>query len=103
MSTPFEIPLSANPQIFIITLNQIDYNINLYWCDPANCWVIDISDTSGNKILSGIPLVTGVDLLEPYSYLNFGGQLIVQTDHTTLEVPTFDNLGTNGHLYWVTQ
>lgn len=101
MSTPYEIPLSASPQTFSISLNKVDYNITLEWCDPSNAWKIDIADVNNVKILSGIPLVTGVDLLEPYAYLNFGGQLIVQTDHDTDAVPTFENLGANGHLYWV--
>jgi len=62
-------------------------------------WIINIADPSGNPILSGIPMVTGVDLLEQFGYLNFGFQLIAQTDNAPDVVPTFADLGTTGHLY----
>lgn len=101
MTTPYEIPLSPDAQNFSITLNNVDYNFSLQWNEPSAAWKIDIADSNNVNILCGIPLITGVDLLEPYAYLNFGGQLIVQTDHDTDNVPTFDNLGINGHLYWI--
>jgi hypothetical protein len=53
-------------------------------------------------LVSGIPLVTGVDLLAPYAYLGFGGELLVATDGNTAAVPTYANLGTGSHLYFVT-
>lgn len=67
----------------------------------AASWVLDISDVSNNPILQGIPLVTGGDLLEPFGYLNLGFQLIAQSDFDPSAPPTFDNLGTTGHLYVV--
>ena len=103
MTTAYEIPLSPYPQTFEITLGKVDYIINLQWCDPANAWKIDISDINGTNILCGIPLVTGIDLLQPYAYLNFGGSLVAQTDHDINAVPTYDNLGTVGHLAWIVQ
>lgn len=102
MITPYEIPLTPMPQLFSIALNNIQYTILLQWCDPANCWKIDIQDVNGVNILAGIPLVTGVDLLQPYKYLNFGGSLVAQTDHDINAIPTYDNLGVTSHLLWIT-
>jgi hypothetical protein len=51
--------------------------------------------------VSGIPLVTGVDLLSQYSYLGIPGALLVTTDRGAGEVPTFDGLGVTSHLYYV--
>ena len=62
-------------------------------------WIIDIADSSGNAIVSGIPMVTGVDLLEQYSYLNFGFQMVAQTDNAPDTVPDYSGLGSTGHLY----
>ena len=78
------------------------YNLTLKWNDAVQAWVMDIADSAGNNILSGIPLVTGEDLLAPFGYLNFGGQLIVQTDNSINDVPTFTNLGSSGNLFFVT-
>lgn len=98
----YEIPTSADQQTFIINLNGLDYNLVLYWNNINQTWMLNIGDTKNNKILSGIPIVANVDLLKPYSYLNFGGQLIAQTDRSPDSPPTFSNLGTNGHIYFVT-
>ncbi|MHA6574564.1 phage baseplate plug family protein [Pseudomonas yamanorum] len=99
----FEIPLSPDPQTFSISLSGIDYRLTVQWrnADQAG-WVLDIADTSANPIIQGIPLVTGVNLLEQYAYLGFAGVLWVQTTADPDAVPTFDNLGVGSHLYWWT-
>jgi len=98
----YEIPLSPTPQRFSITLAGVEYQLVVRWVDALEGgWAIDIGDSNGAPIVSGAPLVTGVDLLAQYKYLNFGGQLIVQTDHSVDAVPTFDNLGETSHLFFV--
>lgn len=101
MSTQYEIPLTAQKQYFVITLAGTQYKFSLSWNDHEDAWVLNISDGSGNAILSGVPLVTGVDLLAQFAYLGFGFSLYVGTDHDTYAQPTETNLGTNSHLYAV--
>ena len=72
------------------------------WNKWAACWMVDIADVNGAPIISGVAVVTGADLLEQFKYLNLGGQLIAQTDHNTDAVPTFKNLGKDGHVYYAT-
>lgn len=102
MSTTFEIPLIASPQKFSIAMGGVTYIARVLWNEKSNCWVLDLLDLNGNEILTGTPLVTGADLFEQFEYLEFGGQLIVQTDHNPDAVPTFFNLGTSGHLFYIT-
>jgi hypothetical protein len=97
-----EIPLSPDNQIFSIDLAGVTYRLTVLWNTPAAVWVLDIADILDNPILQGIPLVTGVDLLSPYPYLNFGGKLIAQTDNVPDVPPTYNDLGITGHLYFVT-
>lgn len=99
MSTPYEIPLSPQPQMFGIAIAGTTYTLTATWNWVNASWIINIADSSGNPILSGIPMVTGADLLEQFGYLNFGFQLIAQTDNAPDVVPTFADLGTTGHLY----
>jgi hypothetical protein len=99
----FEIPTTPTPQEFAITLGGVQYRVTLKWNVASNAWVIDFADTNGVPILAGVPLVTGVDLLEPYAYLNFGGKLYALTDNDADAPPTFVNLGVAGRLYWVTE
>lgn len=98
----FEVPLSPQPQRFSVPLAGLTYNLKVRWCATAACWMLDIADAEGNPIVQGIAIITGADLLEQYAYLGIGGQLIAQTDHNVDAVPTFDNLGDIGHLYFVT-
>ncbi len=97
----YEIPLSAEAQTFTISLGGADYNLSLLWNMVSNSWTLDILDAQNIPLVRGIPLVANVDLLAPYPYLNFGGQLIAQTDGSPNIPPTYDNLGANSHLYFV--
>lgn len=99
MTTAYEIPLSPEPQTFSIALAGTTYDFNVQWNVQNASWIIDISDASGNPIVSGIPMVTGVDLLEQYAYLGLKFKLIAQTDNAPDTVPAFGNLGTTAHLY----
>ena len=103
MSTPYEIPLTPVPQTFAIKLGGTQYSLTVYWNTPAACWMLDIFDSTGTTaVLTGVALVTGVDLLGQFKYLNLGGQLTAQTDGQPLIPPTLGNLGITGRLYFVT-
>jgi len=101
MSTAYEIPLRAIPQSFTITLGGTPYDLTVRWNAANATWIVDFYSTSGVLILGGVPLVANVDLLAQYGYLEFGGKLVAQTDFDVTAPPTFANLGTTGHLYFV--
>jgi hypothetical protein len=101
MTTYYEVPTSSNNQKFKIALAGVTYTVTLYWCTANNTWVLNIADVNGVDIVTGIPLVANVDLLEPYAHLNFGGKLLALTDDAPDSAPTFLNLGSTGHLYFV--
>jgi hypothetical protein len=98
----FEIPTqSGAPQIETISLNGVTYTLTIFWCDPDGVWMLNIADSTGTPIVSGLPLITGADMLEQYEYLGIGGMLLAQTDFDWTLPPTFTNLGSTGHLYFV--
>lgn len=97
----YEIPLTPDPQQFGIPINGVQYTITLtYRGTVEGGWFIDLGDGSNNPILTGIPLVTGLNLLDQYTYLGIGGQLYVFTDGDLLAEPTENNLGVASHLYF---
>jgi hypothetical protein len=100
----YAIPVQqSTPQNFQILLGGVSYRLSLYYQNvPQGGWTLDIADVSDNPILQGLPLVTGANLLAQYGYLNFGGALWVQTYTDPDAVPTFENLGGDAVLYWVT-
>lgn len=99
--TPYEIPLSPEPQSFSIELAGVTYGMRVYWCKQDASWKFDLSDALGAALIAGKSIVTGCDLFGQYAHLNLGGSLVAQTDYAPDAVPTFDNLGTSGHLYFV--
>lgn len=103
MSNIFLIPLSAPPQIFTAVLGGTTYTLTVQYRNTAGGgWVLDLGDVNNNPVLTGLPLVTGANLLAQYAYLGLGGGLYVQTTDDPDAVPTFTNLGTDALLYWVT-
>jgi hypothetical protein len=104
-----EIPLTNSPVNFGIVLSGVRYELTFVYRDTTaagGCgWTVDIADTYGAPIVCGIPLVIGADLLAQYEYLALGGIMLVATDGDAhgARVPTFANLGTGSHVYWVTE
>ena len=97
-----EVPLTSRPQVASVWLGDREFVLRLYWLEPAECWVIDLSDIYGNKLICGIPLVTGADLFEQFQYTEVvGGRLVVMsTDRPPETVPGWGDLGVTGHVYW---
>lgn len=87
----YTIPLSPEPQSFNITLGGKDYRLTVRWLEAFEAgWVLDIEDPEKElSLIMGLPLITGGDLLEPFSYLNFGGELWLNA----LLPADFNNLG----------
>ena len=95
------IPTSPMPQRFLITLSagQTYQLVTQYRDAPEAGWTLDIGEPNGTPIISGIPLVTGVNLLAQYQHL-IVGSLFVLSDVETWAVPGFSDLGISSHLYF---
>lgn len=82
--------------------------MKFYWNDIAQSWNCDFWDEAGlMPIILGVPLVTGSDLLDQFGHLDIGAYAIltvmtVGPDLSPDAVPSFDNLGDEGHLYMST-
>lgn len=106
----YEIPLTPEPQRFSIRLAGRDYRVTVRWFEPPALvgqpggWALDLADDTDNAtpILAGLPMVTGINLLEQFAYLGIKGALYVYTDGNADAVPTLDTLGTESRLYFVT-
>jgi len=103
MADVFEVPTTPTPQTFSIALAGVLYRLTLKWNVTAQVWALDIDGVDGVPVLCGVPVVTGVDLLEPFAYLELGGKLFAMTDNDADLPPAFGNLGTTAHIYWIAQ
>ena len=100
-SNAYVIPLLPQNQELDISLAGVSYHLVVRWNKFSNAWVLDIQDSQQNPIVSGIPLVTGCDILEQYAYLGFGGSMVVQSTNDADIVPSYSTLGSTGNLFFV--
>ena len=96
-----EIPLTPDNQNYSITLSGTVYQFRMVWREAF--WCLDILNSGGVDIITGIPLITGYNLLEQYAYLNPGFSLYVFCDIAGQENPTKTDMGTYIHLYVITE
>lgn len=103
--TAYLIPLVAQSQQFQITLAGIAYLMTIKWNNADNGgWALDFADPNTQvSIAAYIPLVAGVDLLKNLKYLGFNGSLYVYNSSDPEAIPTFQNLGSECKLYFVTE
>lgn len=100
----FLIPLTNIAQSFQISLAGVNYLLTVKWNTSQDAgWEFDLAnaDTS-TPLLAGAPLITGADCLAGLEYLGVNGSFIVLTNGNPSAVPTFDNLGIDSNLYFVT-
>lgn len=96
-----ELPLIAGNQTFSTTINGTLYQISIVW--RGAFWTLDLADSNGDAIVSGMPMITGADLLGQHQHLGFGFSLVVMCDIAGQENPTQYDLGTYSHLYIFTE
>jgi hypothetical protein len=101
-SNAYVIPLVPANQEFDISLAGVSYHLRIKWNSFSAAWILYIEDSQQNPILSGVPMVTGCDLLEQYAYLNIGGAMVVQSTNDPTLVPNYASLGVTGNLFFIT-
>lgn len=100
--TQYIVPLTPEPQAFGITLAGTSYRLTVRWCAAAEGgWLLDVADVDDAPLVAGIPLVTGVDLLDPYPEIGIGGMLWLYS--TTELPPAYDELGDVVQLIFETE
>jgi hypothetical protein len=95
-----EIPLVPRNQRLTVDINGTSYILLVSWNRSSGCWIMDIHDALDNKLLCGVPLVTGANLLEQFGTNISMVVVTIAVGHSPDEVPTYANLGLDGHLYY---
>ncbi len=64
-----------------ITLDGVRFRLDTYTNKWDGCWYLDLYDGDGNALVYAIPLVTGLDLLFPFRYLDVPPGALFINDH----------------------
>lgn len=96
-----ELPVTSDAaQTFVTQLGDVKYQFDVIYNDRSSVWTMTITEfVSQAVIISGLPLVLGQPLLEPY---NFGiGELIVVDTSESSRDAGADDMGTRVKVYWL--
>lgn len=99
------IPLDNSPnQTFSVSVNvngaAATFFLALRYNEISGYWALSISDSNQSLLLSGIPLVTGVNLLRQYQYLGIGSLYVLNATGEASDSPDDTDLGTGFVLAW---
>lgn len=94
----YELPMTDDAsQEFISTIDKVKYLFRVQLNVRADIWTIDISTSVDNPIITGLPLVMGVDLLSTERFAR--GMLFLVDYSGRGGDPTADNISNYG-LIW---
>lgn len=86
---------------FRINLSGTNYTFDFHYNVRMSRWILDISDASGNPILSGIALLILRDLTRQYVTLAIPPGVIFATDDTQQDTqPTTYSFGSDHSLFY---
>lgn len=85
-----------------VELERIVYTMRFRFNVRKDRWIMDVASREGTNIITGIPLLAGVDLLGKYLVENMPpGKLIVYDTKQNFESPGFSELGKTVLLLYV--
>ena len=100
MKNTVTIPLSTVPQGFDIVLSGRRVRIvTRYFSAQDAGWTLDITEPDGSAIVTGVPIVTGDDLLRGYKHL-IAGSMYYVGNADVLTPPAWGTLGADGELIY---
>lgn len=101
MADVFTIPLSSESETFEISLNGRAYLMTVRYNDEMPAWTMCMSDAlTLEPLITCLPLVAGVDLLDQFNHLGLNASMWIYTDGDENADPTYENLGTVANLYY---
>ena len=99
-SRPQVIPLDSRPnQSWSVTV-QVDgavqtFAVKLRYNEIAQYWVMTLYDSRGNLLLDSIPLLSGLNILNPSSFMGIGSIYILNVSGSKDDRPNHKNLGSD--------
>ncbi len=75
-------------------------HLTLCFREAIGRWTLDIAGDAGNPLLTGIPLVCGVNVLAPFAALGLGALVVLDTLNTGASAAGAGDLGDSMLLLW---
>lgn len=104
MATVYEIPINQDNgnQEFDVVLGAKMFKLVLLYNSRLDRWVMNIKETDGTDIITGILLVTGIDLISQYATADKPqGKLCCYSSDDPTYDPDYETLGKTNILYFI--
>jgi hypothetical protein len=101
----YELPVEPRATLFENIIGGRVYKFRVQYRDDPDGeagWIFDIAETTDLPVslVSGIPIVSGLDLLYQYAHLGLDFSLVLVCKNGR-DVPTFESLGVEDKVYLV--
>lgn len=90
-----EIPLLPSSQNLTINVGNTNYMLDIIW--KSDTYIMNIKTGKGEPIINGIPLLTGLDLLEQFKYFGIVGEWVM-LPVIPYEEAVYETLGFSSHF-----
>ena len=94
-------PIPNNTTTYKVPVD--DQNVSLTfrttYNEQAKYWLLDISNSEGEELIAGLPLVPAQDILEQFKYLKIGSAYLVPKSKVSEQWPGMDTLD-DWYLIW---
>lgn len=99
----YQVPVTNDAaQKFVTQLGDSKFEFDIQWNDRSGLFSLTLTNDDTKQIyFQGVPMVLGVDLLEPYNYA-IGSLLLYDTTNRSIDA-NLDNLGDSVLLFWFTE
>ena len=106
---PQIIPLTNAPNQSISTSLAVNGSVlrlqlDIFFNEISQIWMMDISDSQGNLLVSDVPLLTGswpaANMLAQYGYMNIGSAYLINLGQVADDYPNANELGNSFLLLW---
>lgn len=99
----YQVPVTNDAaQKFVTQLGDSKFEFDIQWNDRSGLFSLTLTNDDTKQIyFQGVPMVLGVDLLEPYNYA-IGSLVLYDTTNRSIDA-NLDNLGDSVLLFWFTE
>lgn len=99
----YQVPVTNDvAQKFVTQLGDSKFEFDIQWNDRSGLFSLTLTNDDTKQVyFQGVPMVLGVDLLEPYNYA-IGSLVLYDTTNRSIDA-NLDNLGDSVLLFWFTE
>lgn len=79
---------------------NVTLSFHLTYNELAKYWMTRVTDSKGNVLIRGLPILPAQNILEQFQYMKIGSAYVIPRQTAQEEWPTQDTLDSDWYLVW---